>query len=156
MDTNHTDSQDSQLQGKFFSPQQVFIGTILGGTISAVYFVAKNYESLGDSRKKNLTFIFGILSIIVLMTILMLTNYKLSSIGLSAGLGAGLSIFTRNLFQINNIPLISKSLFSNTDSKELKHSNWYVSGVILSGILLGLLGAFTLAFIFTTLGIQTA
>jgi hypothetical protein len=157
MSVQFTDTNSpAQLQGKFFSPQQVFIGTIFGGTVSGMYFVAKNYESLGDIKKKNLTLIFGILSIITLMTILILTNYKLSSIGLSAGLGAGLSFFTRNLFQMNNIPLISKSLFASTDSKELKHSNWYVVGVIISGIILGVIGAFTIAFIFTALGVPTS
>ena len=148
MSIQFTDTNSpAQLQGKLFSPAQIMLGTILGGLVAGVYFLGKNYESIGDIQKRNMTYSLGLLLIIFIASLTIYFNLKIPGTALAAGLSAGLSAYTRTFLQENKIAIVGTFFFS-IENKEILQSKWHVIGGMLIGIIAGVIIALSITFTF--------
>lgn len=44
----------------FFTPSQMFVGTLLGGILTVNYMIAKNYSTLNYVKSRNIIILFGV------------------------------------------------------------------------------------------------
>jgi hypothetical protein len=58
--------KEHALQGKIYDKKHIVLATFLGGTLSAVYMIAQNYKTFGDTKNQRNTWIFGLLGTIAL------------------------------------------------------------------------------------------
>ena len=56
---------------KIYSPNQVFAGTVLGGSLAAIYFLTSNFDTLGKSELSKKTLFAGVIIIISLMVLIL-------------------------------------------------------------------------------------
>lgn len=152
MSVQFTDTNSpTQLQGKLFSPTQIIGGTILGGVASGAYFMAKNYEAIGDIKKRNMTYMLGLFFTIAVVAIVIYFDVKFSGSAFSGALAAGLSVYTKSIFKENQISTVG-TFFPSIEKRENQHSNWHVLGAIIGGIIVGLIVSIIAALTFTAIG----
>lgn len=139
------------LQDKLFSPGQILLGTIIGGLTAGIYFLAKNYESMRDYRKRNITYYIGFISLIIVVSTVIYMDLKISGSALAVGLGVGLSQYTKIYFKENNIK-VEGNFFQTIEDKNIQQSADKVILGIIVGIITGLIIGLAIAFTFKYLG----
>jgi hypothetical protein len=60
----------STSNGPIYSPQQIFVGSFLGGPIALVYFLHFNFQKLGNKRAASQTLLWGIVFNIAILAAL--------------------------------------------------------------------------------------
>ncbi|WP_133406523.1 hypothetical protein [Parashewanella tropica] len=55
---------------KLYSPNQIALGSFWGGPIAAIYFLWKNYSSIGKSELAQKALIFGVLFLVCMLALL--------------------------------------------------------------------------------------
>ncbi|GEM_PF-5917684 len=158
MSESQIPSQVNQLQGKLFSPVHLLIGSMVGGFPTGFYFLVKNYGSFGDSKKRNVALIIGLLFMVGFLLISIFMHLK-PAVGflLSSVIGFGLALLTKQYFLSNNISLIPENAKVNAfvADKELRQSNWHVLFGIIGGMAIAFVLAFILSAILVGLGVLT-
>jgi hypothetical protein len=139
-------------KGKFFSPTQIVFGTVIGGLAAGMYFCAKNYESMGDYKKRNITYAIGFISILIIMSIMTYVDFKMTQF-LVMGLGFGLYQYTIIYLNDNNIKIKGK-FFKTIENNDMKQSAGSVIVGIIISIIIAIIIGLIITFIFKSLGIQ--
>jgi hypothetical protein len=63
---------------KMYSPPQVFIGSLFCGPLSMLYFIWKNFKTMGQSQKAKYTIIYGVLFLFALIGCLQLVPTQIN------------------------------------------------------------------------------
>ncbi len=58
-------------KGKLYEDKAIYIGTFLGGPLVATYMLADNYKTLGKPEKATKVWIIGVVSVIILFTLML-------------------------------------------------------------------------------------
>lgn len=61
----------AQAEGKLYEDKAIYLGTFLGGPLVATYMLAENYKKFGMPEKSTKVWIIGIVSVIVLFTLML-------------------------------------------------------------------------------------
>lgn len=89
----HSEVEEKQKSGRFFTEMHAFLGTLIGGPFMGVYILYHNFKTLGKNDAAKKTVIFGLLlSIIFLVIAFLLPDYLTDGYG--AFLLALIPIFT--------------------------------------------------------------
>jgi hypothetical protein len=111
---------------KLYSAGQVLGGSYLGGPFAAIYFLKKDFETLGKPETGKNVLIFGIIGTVILIPILLFIpeNFPDSAIGLSYSCAAWSFALQNNL---RRTEIQAAGIYEC-------HSNWRVIGIALIGI----------------------
>lgn len=62
---------EAKLEGKLYEDKAIYLGTFLGGPLVATYMLADNFNKFGMPEKATKVWIIGIVSIIILFTLML-------------------------------------------------------------------------------------
>lgn len=153
MSESQIPSQGNQLQGKLFSPLQILLGTVLGGIFSGIYFMAKNYEAIGDKQKRNLILTIGSIFTLLFVSLIVYFDVKVSGSAFAGALGGGLYGYSKTFLKANQISTTG-SFFVKLADKDIVQSKLHVLGAIIIGIIVGILLSIGIAIAFQIFGLK--
>lgn len=114
---------------KMYSPPQVFIGSLFCGPFSMLYFIWKNFKTMGQSEKAKYTIIYGVLFIFALIGCLQLVPPRINPIipGIITPFFYSLAAYQI----VNSLQMEKEAIQMSTNYST--QSNWRVAayGVIL-------------------------
>lgn len=129
----------------FFTPSQMFVGTLLGGILTVNYMIVKNYSALNDIKNRNLMILFGIAFFIFITLYVVHIDPKFSGIGMYAGIGAAMSAITKKLLTEKGYIKTSKNFLKCDFIEGTKlYSWWHVILASVAGFILTILFSFIL------------
>lgn len=117
-----------------FTPRQVYAGSMLGGPFAAVYFIWKNFKTLGDGRRARRTLALGGVLSALFVLILPFLPEKTPNLVIPLGY-SWLAFYLVKALQKSKEQIAASELFTF-------QSNWKVAGVGLLSLALLLPPAF--------------
>ncbi|MBI1753150.1 MAG: hypothetical protein HY014_04615 [Acidobacteria bacterium] len=111
-----------------FTPRQVYAGSMLGGPLAAVYFIWRNFKTLGDGRRGRLTLVLGGIMSALLVLILPFLPERTPNLVIPLAY-SWLAFYLVKAFQKSKEQIAASGIFTF-------QSNWKVAGVTLLSLVL--------------------
>lgn len=113
---------------RYFSPNQIYVGTFLGGPVAAIWYLARNFSAFGQDEAVRSTWLYGALFTLVFVEVLLFLPDDIPSVAYSA-FYTGIAAFLLEKYQAKNLKAAAE------DAQALKESNWKVAGIAVVGII---------------------
>lgn len=123
-------------ENRFFTPSQMFVGTLLGGILTVDYMIAKNYSTLNYVKSRNFIILFGIVYFIIHTLYFLHYHPKSSFIGTLAAIGILMSSITKRLLTEKGYIKTSKNFLKCDFVEGTKLYSW---GHVIFASVIGLI-----------------
>lgn len=130
-----------------YSPNQLIIGTYIGGPLAAMYFLKSNFEGLGRMELAKKTLLLGLLVALLVFAIMPFVPES------------PLSGLIPILYLVPVYFIVKKHQLSKPEISESKEyifqSNWKVAGMTIVWMIVSMIVGIAIMFAFASLGVIT-
>lgn len=122
---------------RYFSPNQIYVGTFLGGPIAGIWYLARNFNAFGQDESVRVTWLYGLLATLVFLEVAIFVPDEVPSVAFSA-FYTGVVAFLLEKYQKTKLDSMM------ADNLTRRESNWKVAGIAIVGMLAVLVVAIVL------------
>lgn len=109
---------------RYYSQNQIYIGTFLGGPIAAIWYMARNFSAFRQEEAVRVTWLYGILSTLVFLEVALFVPDEVPSVAFSA-FYTGVTAFLLEKYQKSQLAELA------ADNMSRAESGWKVAGVAI-------------------------
>ena len=113
---------------RYYSPNQIYVGTFLGGPIAGIWYLARNFSAFGQDEAVRSTWLYGLLLTILFVEVGMFVPDEVPAVAFSA-VYTGIVAFLLEKYQAKNLQAAAEN------PQIQRESHWKVAGVVLVSLI---------------------